>query len=93
MEIIRRTRTTPAPTPQQVTNAIPKNRALPDNRVVVNWGVDEAQTLKNMNIRLRRPLRNNINGQVAMRLRTSEDHVCVPNHEPQGLLLQRAGHR
>lgn len=42
--------------PQQVTNAIPKSRALPDNKVVVNWGVDEAQTLKNMNIKAPSPI-------------------------------------
>ena len=42
--------------PQQVTNAIPKSRALPDNKVVVNWGVDEAHTLKNMNIKAPSPI-------------------------------------
>ena len=42
--------------PQQVINAIPKSRALPDNKVVVNWGVDEAQTLKNMNIKAPSPI-------------------------------------
>ena len=42
--------------PQQVTNAIPKSRALPDNKVVVNWGVDVAQTLKNMNIKAPSPI-------------------------------------
>lgn len=37
--------------PQKVTNVIPKSRELPNNRVVVNWGLDEAQVLKNLNIR------------------------------------------
>ena len=31
--------------PQQVTAAIPKSKELPDNKVLVKWGVDEAQVL------------------------------------------------
>lgn len=37
--------------PQKVTAVIPKSRELPNNRVVVNWGLDEAQVLKNLRIK------------------------------------------
>ena len=33
---------------QQVTQVIPKSKALPDNKVVVNWGIDETHVLKNL---------------------------------------------
>jgi len=42
--------------PQQVTEVIPKSKALPDNKVVVKWGVDEAQVLKNLNIQAPSPI-------------------------------------
>ena len=42
--------------PQQVTEVIPKSKMLPDNKVVVNWGVDETQVLKNLNIKAPSPI-------------------------------------
>ena len=42
--------------PQQVTEVIPKSKALSDNRVVVNFGVDETQVLKNLNIQTPSPI-------------------------------------
>ncbi len=42
--------------PQQVTEVIPKSKALPDNKVVVKWGVDETQVLKNLNIQAPSPI-------------------------------------
>jgi SNF2 family DNA or RNA helicase len=42
--------------PQQVTEVIPKSKALSDNRVVVNFGVDETQVLKNLNIKAPSPI-------------------------------------
>jgi len=37
--------------PQRVTTVIPKSKELPNNRVVVKWGLDEAQVLRNLKIR------------------------------------------
>ena len=42
--------------PQQVTEVIPKSKALSDNKVVVKWGVDETQVLKNLNIQAPSPI-------------------------------------
>ena len=38
-------------TPEAITTAIPKSKALPNNEVLVKWGVDESRVLKNLNIR------------------------------------------
>ena len=37
--------------PQRVTTVIPKSKELSNNRVLVKWGLDEAQVLKNLKIR------------------------------------------
>jgi hypothetical protein len=42
--------------PKKVTAVIPKSKQLPDNKVVVNWGIDEAQVLKNLNIKVPSPI-------------------------------------
>ena len=42
--------------PGKVTNVIPKSKELSGNRVLVNWGIDEAHVLKNMNIRAPSPI-------------------------------------
>ena len=42
--------------PQQVTAVIPKSKELPDNKVLVNWGVDEARVLNNLNINAPSPI-------------------------------------
>jgi len=42
--------------PQQVTEVIPKSKALPNNRVVVNFGVGETQALKSLNIKTPSPI-------------------------------------
>lgn len=36
--------------PTKVTTVIPKSKALDDHRVLVNWGIDEVQVLRNLNI-------------------------------------------
>jgi SNF2 family DNA or RNA helicase len=36
--------------PQRITTIIPKSKELSDNRVVVNWGVEETRVLKNLGI-------------------------------------------
>lgn len=41
---------------QQVTQVIPKSKALPDNKVVVNWGIDETHVLKNLGINAPSPI-------------------------------------
>jgi len=42
--------------PARVTDVIPKSKQLEGNRVVVNWGIDEAHVLKNMNIHAPSPI-------------------------------------
>ena len=42
--------------PGRVTDVIPKSKELSGNRVVVNWGVDEAHVLKNLNINVPSPI-------------------------------------
>jgi SNF2 family DNA or RNA helicase len=42
--------------PQKVTTVIPKSKELQDNEVVVNWGLDEAHVLKNLNIKVPSPI-------------------------------------
>ena len=37
--------------PQQITTVIPKSKVLPDNKVVVHWGLDEAQVLRNLRVK------------------------------------------
>jgi SNF2 family DNA or RNA helicase len=37
--------------PQRITTVIPKSKQISDNEVLVKWGIDEAQVLKNLNIR------------------------------------------
>ena len=37
--------------PSRVTAVIPRSKELPNNRVLVKWGLDEAQVLKNLNIK------------------------------------------
>jgi SNF2 family DNA or RNA helicase len=42
--------------PEQVTTVIPKSKQLENNEVVVYWGVDEAQTLRSLNIKAPSPI-------------------------------------
>tara|TARA_R110001599_G_scaffold70906_5_gene198244 strand:- start:428 stop:1975 length:1548 start_codon:yes stop_codon:yes gene_type:complete len=42
--------------PNKVTTVVKKSRELPNNQVVVNWGVDEVHTLKNLNINVPSPI-------------------------------------
>ena len=42
--------------PQKVTTIIPKSKQLPDNKVLVNWGVEESHVLKNLNINVPSPI-------------------------------------
>jgi SNF2 family DNA or RNA helicase len=37
--------------PHRVTTVIPKSRELPNNQVLVHWGLDEAQVLKNLRVK------------------------------------------
>lgn len=39
-----------------MTTTVQKSQELPDNQVVVNWGVDEAHTLKGLNINVPSPI-------------------------------------
>jgi hypothetical protein len=42
--------------PARVTAVIPKSRELPNNQVLVNWGLEETQVLRNMNIKVPSPI-------------------------------------
>jgi SNF2 family DNA or RNA helicase len=42
--------------PNKVTATVTKSKELPDNNVVVNWGVDEVHTLKKLNINVPSPI-------------------------------------
>lgn len=42
--------------PAKVTTVIPKSKELPDNKVLVRWGIDEAHVLKNLNIKIPSPI-------------------------------------
>ena len=42
--------------PNKVTTTVQKSQELSGNQVVVNWGVDEAHTLKNLNINVPSPI-------------------------------------
>ena len=42
--------------PKQITTVIPKSKELSLNKVVVNWGVDEAHTLQSLNIPVPSPI-------------------------------------
>jgi SNF2 family DNA or RNA helicase len=42
--------------PKQVTSVIPKSKELADNQVVVNWGIEEAQLLRSMDIKVPSPI-------------------------------------
>jgi len=42
--------------PQKVTTIIPKSRELSGNKVLVNWGMDEVQVLRNLNIDVPSPI-------------------------------------
>ena len=42
--------------PSQVTTVIPKSKELGDNKVLVNWGIEEAHVLRNLNIKAPSPI-------------------------------------
>jgi len=44
--------------PQKVTNLIPKSKKLYNNKVLVNWGLDEAHVLNNLSIKVPSPIQS-----------------------------------
>jgi SNF2 family DNA or RNA helicase len=42
--------------PQRITTVIPKSKELPDNKVAVHWGIEEARVLRNLNIKAPSPI-------------------------------------
>ena len=44
--------------PQKVTNLIPKSKKLQNNKVLVNWGLDEAHVLNNLSIKIPSPIQS-----------------------------------
>ena len=47
--------------PKQITTVIPKSKELSMNEVVVNWGLDEAHTLRGLNINVPSPITKRYN--------------------------------
>ena len=47
--------------PKQITTVIPKSKELSMNEVVVNWGLDEAHTLRSLNINVPSPITKRYN--------------------------------
>jgi len=47
--------------PKQITTVIPKSKEVSMNEVVVNWGIDEVHTLKNLNIDMPSPITRRYN--------------------------------
>ena len=47
--------------PKQITAVIPKSKELSMNEVVVNWGLDEAHTLRSLNINVPSPITKRYN--------------------------------
>jgi len=47
--------------PERVTTIIPKSKKIGDHKVLVNWGVEEAQVLKNMGITIPSPIEGQYN--------------------------------
>jgi hypothetical protein len=37
--------------PQRITNVIPKSAMIGDNEVLVKWGLEEAQVLRNLGVK------------------------------------------
>ena len=44
--------------PKRVTNVIPKSKVLENNKVLVNWGLDEVHVLKNLDINVPSPIQS-----------------------------------
>lgn len=44
--------------PQKVTNLIPKSKKLHNNKVLVNWGLDEVHVLNNLSINVPSPIQS-----------------------------------
>lgn len=42
--------------PQKITSVIPKSKELPNNQVLVHWGLEESQVLRNLNIKAPSPI-------------------------------------
>lgn len=42
--------------PNKITTVIPKSKELSDNRVLVNWGIDETRVLRNLGIKAPSPI-------------------------------------
>lgn len=44
--------------PKRVTEVIPKSKVVRDNEVLVNWGIDEVHSLRNLNVNAPSPIQN-----------------------------------
>ena len=44
--------------PKRITEVIPKSKSVRDNEVLVNWGIDEVHTLRNLNVNAPSPIQN-----------------------------------
>jgi len=44
--------------PKRITEVIPKSRVVRDNEVLVNWGIDEVHSLRNLNVNAPSPIQD-----------------------------------
>jgi hypothetical protein len=60
--------------PSQVTTVIPKSKELADNQVLVNWDIEEAHVLRNLNIKAPSPIEGTVHT-----IRSSENYLRLSN--------------
>ena len=69
--------------PDKVINAIPKSKAVGNNQVVVNWGLEEARSLNQLGIKSPSPIEVNTHGQ------DDTNHLTTKFRQHHSLLYTR----
>ena len=74
--------------PKRVTEVIPKSKTVEDHEVLVKWGIDEAHSLRKLNIDVPSP----INGRYewtgnTRRSTTRKKTAAFLHHEPEVVLF------
>ena len=70
--------------PQKVTTVIPKSKELEDNKVLVHWGLDEVQVLRNLNIKAPSQSKSVMSG------RANTNHLNIRKIPPRFLPLTKS---
>ena len=80
--------------PAKVTEVIPYSKVIAPDQVLVRWGIDEVQVLKNLSISVPSPIEGRYKWTGKY---TPFDHQksnrCLYDHEQTVILFQRAGYR